>query len=383
MKNNLLKNFFVLSILLSSLLVGCGNTTTQQAPSNSGNPTTSIYQGDPFVVELKLERAPEKTQYVVGETIDLTGIKVTAIWNDGIDEELSQSELTCDRSKKLTTADVTFEVSYEGKSVSFPITVKEMEQLVLKDIKIVRTGKNAVNMGEKLNLNGLVVNAIYEGDRESEITDYKVSYDGTDVTSVAMSDGFEVSKGKHTVKVTYQGKEKSFNVYGYDASSAIVTQAENIIESQNVTANDKFYIERDKDYNYYVEKNGSYKGKALSEFKKGDTVKVHFYLEQAATMDLYMMAASTAAFEKTVMNPVGVEYICDMSVNGVATPIENDTMHIPGTNSVNWYFYNLVCIGSVTLKAGDNVIDFKCNKTAELGFTSGNGTFNIDFFALN
>ena len=383
MKNNLFKGFVTLSILLSSLLVGCGNTTTQPTPSNGGNPTTSIYQGDPFVVELNLVRAPEKTQYVVGETIDLTGIKVTAIWNDGIDEELSQSELTCDRSKKLTTADETFEVSYEGKSVSFPITVKEMDQLVLKDIKIVRTGKNAVNMGEKLNLNGLVVNAIYEGDRESEITDYKVSYDGTDVTSVAMSDGFEVSKGKHTVKITYQGKEESFNVYGYDASSAIVTQAENIIESQNVTDNDKFYIERDQDYNYYVEKNGSYKGKALSEFKKGDTVKVHFYLEQACTMDLYMMAATTAAFEKTLMNPVGVEYICDMSVNGVATPIENDTMHVPGTSGVNWYFYNLVCIGSVTLKAGDNVIDFKCNKTAELGFTSGNGTFNIDFFALN
>ena len=82
----------------------------------------------PDVTVTKIQvKAPDKTEYLVGEELNTAGMKVTALYSDGTSKDVTKdSKLEGFDSKTPGTKTVT--VSYEEKTADFQVTVKEKIQ---------------------------------------------------------------------------------------------------------------------------------------------------------------------------------------------------------------------------------------------------------------
>ena len=101
-----------------------------------------------------------------------------------------------------TAGEKTITVTYQGKTAAFKVTVKETEKPVvtLESITISGPTKTEYEIGDELDLTGLVVIAHYSDGSYQEVTDYEVS-------------GFDsAAAGEKTVTVTYQGETVSFKI---------------------------------------------------------------------------------------------------------------------------------------------------------------------------
>ncbi|MFQ8705668.1 MAG: bacterial Ig-like domain-containing protein, partial [Thomasclavelia sp.] len=179
--------------------------TVSSLTNEPGKQTITVSHGGKtasFEVEVKevvlesltIKQLPHKVEYYVGERLDLNGLIVEGTYNNGVTEEITDytvSKLADNPGKQTVT------VSYNGKTVSFEVEVKEvvLESLTIKQLP----HKVEYYVGEKLDLNGLIVEGTYNNGVTEEITDYTVS---------KLAD----NPGKQTVTVSYGGKTVSFEV---------------------------------------------------------------------------------------------------------------------------------------------------------------------------
>lgn len=151
--------------------------------------------------ELVVEKGPDKTQYLIGEKLDLSGISAKLKGDDGSQLDVSEN-LFIIGFDNASLGTKTVNVYYDVYSTQ--ITV-EVVKNVVTDIQITSNpDKTSYVVGEELDTNGLVVIATYT--------------DGTDVdvTSLCEFTGFDKNTaGRQLVIVSYQGFTDSFlvNVY--------------------------------------------------------------------------------------------------------------------------------------------------------------------------
>lgn len=72
---------------------------------------------------ITLDAANVKTDYIVGEELDLTGLKVTATYSDNTTKDVALSDVTVSGYDKDTTGDQILTVSYESKTATFTVSV--------------------------------------------------------------------------------------------------------------------------------------------------------------------------------------------------------------------------------------------------------------------
>lgn len=164
------------------------------------------------VTGVTLKTAPGKTEYYEGDELSLEGLVLEASYLSGrtesVKEGFSSSVKTLSKtgSQKIT-------VSYEGKSTTFQVTVKE--NALLKIGVRNHPTKREYQIGETLDASGLTLTAAYSNGATEEITS-----------------GFTCEKmtfkeaGSQRVSVTYDGKKTSFSVTVLDervSSIAIAT----------------------------------------------------------------------------------------------------------------------------------------------------------------
>ena len=139
---------------------------------------------------------PNKTEYEVGEFVDLTGLVLTATYSDGSTKTVDDYNIAgFDSSAPGKT---TLTIAYGDLSTEIELTIKPT---VLTGIKIShRPTKVEYNQGEELDLTGLVITALYSNGKTEKITDYVVSgYDSN-------------TAGKQTITVSYNGFTATFEV---------------------------------------------------------------------------------------------------------------------------------------------------------------------------
>ena len=159
-------------------------------------------QPEPTLDRIELT-GPSKTEYIQGEELDLSDLGVIAVYSDGTTEEIAEGyEVTGYDPNALGTQEVT--VTYKGVSAVFTVTVKASEepQPTLDRIELGGDVKTVYTQGEKLDLSGLTVTAVYSDGSKVELKagDYTVS--GYDPNTV----------GEQNVTVTYGGKTAAFTV---------------------------------------------------------------------------------------------------------------------------------------------------------------------------
>ena len=165
---------------------------------------------------------PTKTEYEIGDELDLTGLVVTAHYSDGSEAAVEDYEVSGFDSS--TAGEKTITVTYQDKTTTFTVNVKEAAPVVtLESITVSGPTKTEYKIGEELDLTGLVVTAHYSTGDEATVTGYEVS-------------GFDSSTaGEKTITVTYQGKTAAFKVTVKETEKPVVTLESITISGPNKT----------------------------------------------------------------------------------------------------------------------------------------------------
>ena len=157
--------------------------------------TITITVGDAGIVKIQVT-APDKTDYLVGEELDLTGFQAIAVYSDGTEKDIT-AEVTLSGYDKTKAGEQTVTVSYEGMNASFTVSVKAE----LAGITLTPPEKLQYEVGDKLNLQGMKVVARYTDGTEKDVT-AEVTVTGYDETAL----------GKQTITVSYGDFEATFVV---------------------------------------------------------------------------------------------------------------------------------------------------------------------------
>ena len=127
------------------------------------------------IKEIKVTKDPTKIEYKGGETIDLTGIEVTAYYNDETTEPISSEQLIC--KEYVNYGEIKVELKYQGFTTSFNVTVKKNSwNITFSDKTVTYDGtKHSVTITEEL---PTAVNVSYENNTLTNVgnVEAKVSF---------------------------------------------------------------------------------------------------------------------------------------------------------------------------------------------------------------
>ena len=186
-----------------------GFTCTPTALSTAGAQTVTVNYGgktatftvnvqDVTLSGIAIASSPSKTSYYVGDTLDTTGLKLTATYNNGTTQTIT-SGFTCTPTALSTAGAQTVTVNYGGKTATFTVNVQDV---TLSGIAIASNPtKTSYYVGDTLDTTGLKLTATYNNGTTQTITG------GFTCTPTALS-----TAGVQTVTVNYGGKTATFTV---------------------------------------------------------------------------------------------------------------------------------------------------------------------------
>lgn len=115
---------------------------------------------------LEITRQPSKTTYYLGETLNLSGLVVSAVYDDSR-VMLQSGEYTSDSSgfNTATTGQKVVVFSHKGKTINLTLTVKAKE---LSGISVTTLPQTTFYAGDSFNYTGIAVSKVYDnGDMET------------------------------------------------------------------------------------------------------------------------------------------------------------------------------------------------------------------------
>lgn len=155
---------------------------------------------------LEVTHMPTKTKYFTGETFDSTGLIITAYYDNGTSEQVTDYALS--NPDMSTYGNKTVTVTFDEKTVDFSILVVDISGIEVKTMPV----KTEYPKGDVFDTTGLSILVKY-----------------TDGTSETITTGFEVSRfdsgsvGEKTITVTYKTHTTTFKVTVYDLSGIRIT----------------------------------------------------------------------------------------------------------------------------------------------------------------
>ncbi|MCH5156513.1 MAG: bacterial Ig-like domain-containing protein [Clostridiales bacterium] len=183
-------------------------------------------------IEVNADEA--KTEYIVGDQFTADGIVVTAYYNNGTSNTLGVEDYQVSEPDMNEATTVTITVTYQGKSATYTITVREP---TLTGITVDKgSAKVEFYIGDEFTYEGIIVTAHYENNTSKilEAGEYQVS--APDMTQAAET---------ATVTVAYQGEKATYTV-------TIVEPALTGISVDASGAKVKFYVDEVFTYNGLV-----------------------------------------------------------------------------------------------------------------------------------
>ena len=179
------------------------------------------------LMEIKVDKAPNKTNYVVGQNFDKTGMVITGVYKDESTVEIL--DYTIENGNNLTKEQTSVTISYLGKTTTQDITVVE-KAITGISINKKPTKLTYIQNKENLDLSGGSIKVSYN-DETTENVD--MTSDQIEVT------GFDNKNvGKITVTLTYQTKTTTFEV---DIIEEVKAENSNLANAQSDVKQIKAY----------------------------------------------------------------------------------------------------------------------------------------------
>lgn len=194
-----------------------GYTLSSPDMSTYGNKTVTVTFDEKTVdfsilvvdiSEIEIKTLPTKQEYLVGDTLDSTGLTVLVKYTDGTSETIT-SGFTVSELDSSSIGEKEITVTYKNHTAAFKVLVYELQGIRIAHYP----EKTYYRVGETFDPTGLVVVALRTDNTEKEITDYTVS-------------GFDSSKaGAKTITVSYQTEIDGIETFvGYDEFEIKVTK---------------------------------------------------------------------------------------------------------------------------------------------------------------
>ena len=189
-------------------------STTAAATTAKPVETTTEAPAEPVTEEvvvsaIRIETPPAKVKYFSGDTLDITGLVLSAEYSDGINETVTEGfEYSPEKLDKAGSQEIT--VTYGGKTASFTV---EVQTLVVTSVKLKSAPKKTLYYtGDFIDTTGLELTVAYNNGK-----------------SKTVKDGFETKpnkvekNGKQTINVSYGGKTVPFEVNVEDSPVSAVS----------------------------------------------------------------------------------------------------------------------------------------------------------------
>lgn len=138
---------------------------------------------------------PDKLTYVLGDLFDTKGLKVTAVYDNGINEDVTIFSDVSDVDDS-TLGKKTVTVTYEEFSYKFKIEIVED---TIEGITLIPPTKLSYIEGEEFDPDGMVVTAYFSTGESKQVDIYEIK-------------GFDPSVGTKLVIISYAGFTQSFEV---------------------------------------------------------------------------------------------------------------------------------------------------------------------------
>ena len=156
------------------------------------------------VTSIKVLHAPTKTRYFVGESLDLSGGVIEALFSDNslVIYSMSNSGISISGFDSSTPGTKKITVTYKGKTTTFNVDVVAVEYTSLKIKRY--PNKLVYTIGEPLDLTGGILQKNYNNEtmQTAAMTD----------SSVQVSGYNSANAGIQTITLTKDGKSTSFEV---------------------------------------------------------------------------------------------------------------------------------------------------------------------------
>jgi len=119
--------------------VAKGTVITQSISANAQvkkgtNVALTVSNGAVSITSVSIKSNPTKTSYYVGETLNTSGLTLTAIYNDGSTKTIT-SGFTCTPTALTSAGTKTIAVSYSGKTTTFTVKVEKKPTEYVRKIK--------------------------------------------------------------------------------------------------------------------------------------------------------------------------------------------------------------------------------------------------------
>lgn len=202
-------------------LLESGYTVTGFSSNTIGEKTVTVKYKDltasykinvvePALLMIKIDKVPNKVSYYIGEVLDISGIKVSAIYENGVVTDVSakvlaEGDIKTAGKKKIT---VVYTERDFIKTADFEVTVTDVQ---IKNIKIVSYPKKTVYAeNEAFDPTGIAIQVTYNNGTSGTVTE-DIRYTGFDTDTI----------GKKTVTLHFGGYQLNFEVEVVVASSHV------------------------------------------------------------------------------------------------------------------------------------------------------------------
>lgn len=223
------------------------------------------------LVEVKIQKVPNKTKYIVGQNFDKTGMVIIGTFQDGSTEEILDYIIENGTNLKAEQTSVT--IKYQNKSIFQTISVEEKS---ITSIDIVKNPSKLkyIQNKETLDLTGGSLKITYnDGSTEN------IDLTSKDLTITGFSNK---NLGKFAVTVTYQSVSTQFEVEIIEEKQEEEEKPQNS-DLSNLKCdikNTQAYYFTNNSYNDYILINVEINN--ISKNLNNDTVEYYYYLSSNA-----------------------------------------------------------------------------------------------------
>lgn len=193
----------------TSKTISSGFTYTPEALNTAGSQKITVtYSGKTTTFDVNVENIvissiavktnPTKTSYYLGDTLDTTGLTLTATYNNGTTKTISNG-FTCTPTTLTANGTQKIVVIYDGKTTEFTVNVNDVapSSISIKTIPL----NTEYFVGDALSTEGLTLSITYNNGKTETVSS------GFTCTPTKLN-----TAGTQKITVTYGGKTTSFNV---------------------------------------------------------------------------------------------------------------------------------------------------------------------------
>lgn len=183
------------------------NLNGSQASASTNSIAVTV--NAPQVQQLMVNTPPNKTNYIVGDGLDTTGLSLIAYKSNG-DQEIVYNGFTCTPMNFDRDGQINIQVNWNGYTCSFPVTVAKQEAPAHSISVFSMPSKTSYRKGDGLDTSGLVIR-VYKTDGSYEDINY-----GYTCSPMVLSNA-----GAQTITVSYMGKSSTFSVSVADTEKTL------------------------------------------------------------------------------------------------------------------------------------------------------------------